>query len=419
MLVYLAISMALIVNQSLIVLAHEKRQLEAPSVDVLEAVGTEMEGSKPTQLLMAKTISIKDVNDTLADMVALKKQLDPRKFQLRWRLFCYNYETNDYLMDLYTNEEWKEKLQAEVHHEQGSAKATFWFKHMNPESIPDEIDYIWIHDGDIRLRNMSWDCFWNTVSIFDPAIFAPAIMSSLSQKSEERKIYTGSTHPGHCYTDPSFKEKQHVFKKVVAMDVSVIEIQTPIFKALAWKTVHKELTARIPEWGTYTSSWGPDMYWCSIVDSKLFGVNSTERYWQRPRIRWTDAKNNCDFPRYLRNPMEKQGKMIQGKGYYDKFDKKHYPHACMVIQSTPVEHLDSKTLPMYNVTKREIAREMANRTRTRYFTALSEYVNRAKKPHLHLYRTYIAQNSTEFDCQACKYEGCNEARKRNFVGSIQ
>ena len=105
--------------------------------------------------------------------------------------------------------------------------------------------------------------------------------------------------------------------------------------------------------------------------------------------------------------MEKDGKRVQGKEYYDKFDKKNYPHACMVIQSTPVEHLDSKTLPMYNVTKREIAREIANRTRTRYFTALDDYVNRAKKPHLHLYRAYIAPNSTEFDCQACKYEGCN------------
>lgn len=404
-LVYLSISLALIVNQSLIVLTHEKRALEAPSVDELEAVGAEMEGNKPVQLLMAKTISIKDVNDTLADIVALRRQLDPQKYQLRWRLFCYNQVTNDYLMGLYSDKEWKEKLRAEVHYVQGSAKATFWYKYMDPKTIPNEIDYVWIHDGDIRLRNMAWDCFWNTVSIFQPLIFAPTIMSSLSEKSEERKMYTGSTHPGHCYREPEFSWRQHIFRKTAAMDVSNVEIQTPIFKAVAWRTVHTVLTERIPEWGTYTSSWGPDLFWCGIVDRKLYGVNSTERYWHRPRYRWTEAKKICDFPRYLRF-QEKDW----GTTYFDRFDKNTYPHACMIIHSTPVEHLDSKTLPMYNVTKREIAREIANRTRSRYFSALSDYVNHAQKPHLHLYRAYIAANATAETCQPCKYEGCNVTR---------
>lgn len=83
------------------------------------------------------------------------------------------------------NEKWRKKHSTEIFLEPGAHKNKFWHRHhLNPKSISDTTDYVWIIDGDIRLRNIAW----NIVSRFKPAIFAPTIMASTDLEREQHKI---------------------------------------------------------------------------------------------------------------------------------------------------------------------------------------------------------------------------------------
>jgi hypothetical protein len=199
----------------------------------------------PLKLVIAKTVSVKDVRDTISDIQALKERYS-HHYQIQWKLFCYKNETYESLLEQSFDEDgWKQDYNTEIYLWPGKNKINFWYKYLNPELIPSDIDYIWMMDGDIRLRNMAWDCFWNFVAEFQPAIFAPSIMSSSDPQSEHRKFYAGSTHPQKCHTaDPSMGKNndiQHLIatdnwtvkdndiQHLIAMDIWTVEIQLPIF----------------------------------------------------------------------------------------------------------------------------------------------------------------------------------------------
>lgn len=118
------------------------------------------------------------------------------------------------------NEKWRKKHSTEIFLEPGAHKNKFWHRHhLNPKSISDTTDYVWIIDGDIRLRNIAW----NIVSRFKPAIFAPTIMASTDLGREQHKSYVGSTHPWHCYTEPNLRHPNNM-ERLLAMDVPLLEM---------------------------------------------------------------------------------------------------------------------------------------------------------------------------------------------------
>jgi len=123
-----------------------------------------IETHKATSILMAKTVSTSDVNDTIFDIESLRASLKDREFKLRWRIFCYNNETYEMIISGHAgNEKWRKKHSTEIFLEPGAHKNKFWHRHhLNPKSISDTTDYVWIIDGDIRLRKIAWNmehCF--------------------------------------------------------------------------------------------------------------------------------------------------------------------------------------------------------------------------------------------------------------------
>jgi len=273
---------------------------------------------------------------------------------------------------------------------------------LNPKSISDTTDYVWIIDGDIRLRNIAW----NIVSRFKPANFAPTIMASTDPEREKHKSYVGSTHPWHCYTEPNLRHPNNM-EQLLAMDVPLLEIQLPVFKRNAWQIVYNEFSNRVKGWGDFKTVWGPDQVWCSLVEHYLYKTNTSKRLQGR-----RNAKTSCGIQKELKFYMEPEGNY---ELYFDEFDNQSYRHTCMLVHATPAEHLDTKSIKLYEEKATEIFYEMGRRDRDEYIKGFQGFSDRIWKGHKHLYRAYMSDNPAEYNCQACKHAFCTDGTESESV----
>jgi hypothetical protein len=357
----------------------------------------------PLKLVIAKTVSVKDLKDTISDIQALKERYS-HYYQIQWKLFCYNNETYESLLEIFDEDSWKQDYNTEIYLWPGKNKINFWYKYLNPELIPSDIDYIWMMDGDIRLRNMAWDCFWNFVAAFKPAIFAPTLMSNPDPKSELRKHFTGSTHPQNCHIDYSMG-KDNDIQHLIAMDTWVVEIQLPILTRSAWQVVYEEFSRKLPDWGDFPSMWGPDLIWCKLVDHHLLKVNNTEtdRLEGRPKMEWARAKSTCSLDKNIKHLTD------EGRNhfYYDAYVGKQFPHACMLIQATPAEHLDSKSIDKHKQqTSSSQFSSLGYKAMDKYKNAFPQFFAAKSDAERSLYRAYLSDDKAEYQCQECKHVGC-------------
>jgi hypothetical protein len=190
----------------------------------------------------------------------------------------------------------------------------------------------------------------------------------------------------------------------MAMDVWVIEIQLPVFHVAAWEAIYNAFSENVPGWGDFQSMWGPDLYWCKLVDHHLLNVKDTdrERLQGRPRMHWDDVKETCSFDKSVKYPIDDEK---QTGLYLDKESPsgpRQLPHACMIIHSTPVEHLDTKTIDSHLKGPNKIG----PKDEAQYQDAFPEFVARLNAAHRHVYRAYFSDDPAQYNCQTCKRVGC-------------
>ena len=359
---------------------------------------------KPLSLIVAKTLSPKDVKDTLLDILYFRDNLKSTEYRIDWRLFCYKNETYNALLNQYSLETWQQDYQTTIYLKEKGIKNNFWSPYLDPAMIPGYVDYVWVPDGDIRIRSMAWDCFWQLVRKFQPSIFAPAIMASSDSRTEDSKTYTGSSHPYQCYADSS---KPNVFERVVAMDVSMVENQLPIFTRRAWEIIHREFTKGLPEWGGSRTNWGADFVWCGLIDFHVHGIQMGERFHKKqPSMLWSQSRKECHIDEQLLFDLPADTDITT---YHDKWKNATYPHACMIFHSTPIEHLDTKAVAKHaknSKEKREYMKD-AHQELGAFLKAFREFRNNGKKKvHVSLHRVYTSSNEEEYKCQTCKHRGC-------------
>jgi hypothetical protein len=373
---------------------------------------------KARKLIIAKTIAFNDVNDTIADMRAMSEHscrdsshAYPHAlnscFHVEWKLFVYGNSTYDTLLKQFNDHKLKQDFNAKVYLWENKNKVHFWYKYLNPTLISGDVDYIWMMDGDIQIRTMNWDCFWSDVETFKPAIFAPALMSSPDPISEERKYYGGSTHPQHCYnTNNNNTSILNDFQRLIATDVWVVETQLPIFTRAAWQVVHDTFTEKVHRWGNFQSMWGPDLFWCKLVDYHLLQVNNTvlDRLEGRPRTEWNHSKTTCSLDQQVKYYVNRNSH-YEHHYYNDPLTNRELPHACMIFHRTPVHHLDTKTIGMYKSKGAE--RKYFNtgyKDSQRYKKGLPQFWNNVTESRVNLHRAYLSETGRQ--CQACKHEAC-------------
>ncbi|CAJ1965161.1 unnamed protein product [Cylindrotheca closterium] len=399
------------------------------------------------KLIIAKTIAAKDIAETLLDIQSFverySSQSSSSKFQIEWRLFCYKNETMAALLEYHSEDQWLQHYNTRIYLELGANKVNFWHKYLNPKATIDhDVDYIWMMDGDIQIRYMAWECFWDIVRRFQPSIFAPSLMTNMDSRAwEDRKVYVGSTHPHKCHvTDPNPKKKKkkkkknddknkdttksiispetklplvprpvNNFQRMIAMDVWVVEIQLPVFSRLAWETTYNVFEERVQGWGQFKTSWAPDLFWCKMIDQELHGTNNSvqDRLQDRPFMRWQKLKKQCDInPKVMHDVTG-----IQDLRFYQDDegdgDSKQQSHPCMLIHSTPVRDLDSRTIKLHTNKKSSLTfRRKGEADLLKYKQGLPGLYTTKALGQNQLYRAYISKNETEYNCQACRHTAC-------------
>merc|ERR1711887_450251 len=86
--------------------------------------------------------------------------------------------------------------------EPNKMKPYFWSRHLDPVSIPSEVDYIWLLDGDISVRHMAWECFWSIAhDQLQPSIFQPALLFLDQEREKSKTGWHQVVHPSTCEGD--------------------------------------------------------------------------------------------------------------------------------------------------------------------------------------------------------------------------
>lgn len=342
--------------------------------------------NKLLKLWIAKTVSFKDVHETFFEIGNLTNQEAwndsdsningySQAAVVKWKLFCYQNTTHQALLKL-RQENNHSNDQVEIIYSANKKKVFFWYNYMKPTAIPDDIDYVWMMDGDILLRYMSWRCFWRTVLQFQPAIAAPALLMH-SQHIERDKTFPGAVHPHNCELSdhPSLhkKNRHHNLRELVAIEVVRLEQQMPLLSRKAWSIVHSTFSEILPEWGDAKSNHGPDLMWCGLLDHKLYNITPRERAQQLEHQNWKPTQNKCTI---------KKNMSISAS----------LPHSCLYVHATPVPHLDTRS------NKKSKGEKVEWKDFAKYNKRFKNYIDGSST----FYRAYFSKTQ----CQECKQFQC-------------
>jgi hypothetical protein len=269
--------------------------------------------ARPIHLLIAKTLSPNDVQETIKDILSLKEK-NPIVVVTQWKLFCWSQETYDLLQKLLVSNasELSEVSVQVVFHEQ-VLKTYFWYNYLTSQEIPLTTDYIWLLDGDVILRHMAWECYWAIIQKYRPAIAQPALMDAPGR--EAHNFWSAVSHPAQCVNDKEFG-------KLVGLETSFIEQQAPMFERRAWLTVRNVLDETMGQWNHSKSTWGIDNIWCGVVQTELQKYNYDWLHENEPTFPY-QGHETCQVERVERFPER--------------------PIGCMIVQATPVVHLDTNS----------------------------------------------------------------------------
>ncbi|GKY93721.1 hypothetical protein MPSEU_000339200 [Mayamaea pseudoterrestris] len=281
---------------------------ESSTIQMLRSVrgkGT-TNSNKPIEVLIAKTLGPLDVDETLLDILAMQSK---RSTVVRWRLFCWSRKAFDSLH--FKLDGRLDELNVEIILKEKVLKTYFWYNHLTEDSLPSSVDYVWLLDGDIVIRHMAWDCYWNILRKHNPAINQPSLIDN--PQREAHNFWKAVSHPSACVNDAKFQ-------KLVGIETSFIEQQAPMFRKDAWLAVRSVLDAGIGMWNHSQTTWGIDNVWCGIVQNELHNVTFEALQAEGLPVPYTGL-DNC------------QVEQVEP-------DKKR-PIGCMIVQATPVVHIDT------------------------------------------------------------------------------
>mmetsp|Transcript_38231 Transcript_38231/g.80434 ORF Transcript_38231/g.80434 Transcript_38231/m.80434 type:complete len:460 (+) Transcript_38231:82-1461(+) len=200
-----------------------------------------------------------------------------------------------------------------------------WLHHLNETRLlldrNNNFDYVWMMDGDMKLRTLNWISFWQTMHLLRPKIAIPSIIASRPPKRSWMGV---STHP-------ILRHRNDV--RILAAETAIIEVGTPILRASTWLGFrnlilehHPKLVDAIRDGGEYWL----DAAWCHFAKSNLTGMQP------HPTVDVTNVVTTLDDTA-SRLPFA-----------IDPADESSaYPYrdlSCVVLYQTPMVHGNMKTL---------------------------------------------------------------------------
>eukprot|EP00545_Synedropsis_sp_CCMP1620_P007502 CAMPEP_0119007218 /NCGR_PEP_ID=MMETSP1176-20130426/2862_1 /TAXON_ID=265551 /ORGANISM="Synedropsis recta cf, Strain CCMP1620" /LENGTH=435 /DNA_ID=CAMNT_0006959323 /DNA_START=373 /DNA_END=1680 /DNA_ORIENTATION=- len=357
------------------------------------------------KILIAKTISLGDIQDTVLDIQELSTR--DENITVEWKIFCHAQETHDkFLIALLAAEEstssspWNNNATiVHAHFEEKRYKLFFWNKYLSPKDLAPDIQYIWMVDGDVPLRFMAWSCFWKLVhETYKPAIFEPAIITS-SVKGDDDLYYAGKAHYQKCHASSSASSiapNQH-FRQLQAVETNMVDIQTPAFRRDAWEVVYSTFDRDVPGWGEFLTDYGPDFVWCKLVDEELLKRTAADPDDTQAND-WTKVQQTCQLSNATTSVFD---------------STKDRPLACLILHDTPVYHRDTKSLTAQrDSANRKIWHQQVDADLKKYRDTFSKYALTLKNDR-NYFRSFVRSDQESSSCQTCQTFKCME--KANMV----
>lgn len=177
-----------------------------------------------------------------------------------------------------------------------------WILHCTDERL-EGYDYMWFVDGDISLKSLNWQGFWQQVRILRPKI------TQASTIGDGRKGHATVHHVLRYNPD----------SRLLAGEVPILEVQSPLLEVGTWLRYRTHLV-NDPEPMVELAVGGEqcfDMAWCHLAKNNLTGVQSNGKVtkvayhnWQRA-IPLSESDVDAD---------------MRGRG-------------CVVLYQTPIVHI--------------------------------------------------------------------------------
>ena len=198
-------------------------------------------------------ISKSDIFESLLDIVEMSERSfsNNRRLSVYWKFYFFEEEAHD-LMKAGLENIVLDESRTELVFEAKKMKPYYWSRYLDPSSIPQAVDYVWLLDGDISLRHMEWECFWTIAhDQLRPSIFQPALLFLNPEREASKTGWHQVVHPSTCQDDPTA-----TMDSLVAIETGFVENQLPVFRRDAWEIVYNQFGAKLGDWGKFETSWG-------------------------------------------------------------------------------------------------------------------------------------------------------------------
>ena len=304
------------------------------------------------KLLVARTISNKELNTTLLDLNSLAKIYSTSfaKIQINWIIFIWdeNIINNHSILQTLLN---SNANIIRIVFEKNGKKPYFWQEHLSPEMIQtSNYDYIWLLDGDMLLSSLDWNVYWKYIFKFKPMISQPATLNPQFLYTRYQVLNTYIV-PGW----PMLRWANYNSTGVPiigALEVGVIEIQCPLFTAEAWNLYYSFIVTNIKytkenliyfgdetQNQTILSNYqhcGPDYLWCGVMRQRKEGND-----WRANARKAFIYVNPLFYPFNNQTEILKENNQTVFKVNSTKLNNNNQTSYCLSIHATRIMHMDN------------------------------------------------------------------------------
>ena len=213
-------------------------------------------------------------------------------------------------------------------------KINAWLLHLS-ETAVSAYDYVWLADGDVNISMVNWFAFWTQMLYFRPQVAQPVVLGfdrgNIQDRWRHRK--KGEVLSGHRASDheilriPPKDSVWNVDPTLIAAEVGIVEIMTPVLTPQAWMALREELlsNSKAMQWIVKGATWCVDVRWCDLARAALGSEVARE-----PDVCIGSAGQMFDKK--------------QGRGPGERPWEPGELPACLVFYQTPVRHHDFRSL---------------------------------------------------------------------------
>jgi len=196
-----------------------------------------------------------------------------------------------------------------------------WILHVDEERLAG-YNYVWFIDGDIFLRSLNWQAFWQLQKLMKPKISQAGTMGNSEVNKDGTLVNFGSAHP-------ILRPKKD--SRIIAAESPIVEIQSPLVEVETWLG-YRNWIKNNPEPMELIEQGAEavfDMAWCHFSRNNMRGQQMHGRHHYRLMDDLDQHRDVSKIPTLSLTDNSNNG--VQGR-------------SCVVFYQTPIIHLSKRTI---------------------------------------------------------------------------